>query len=417
MSVSFRDQQLDAIAQMKNGSILAGAVGTGKSRTAIGYFFLKVCGARVPINGVGEYQDPKEKRDLYIITTAKKRDSKEWETELVYFRLSKKERERLGIKLVVDSWNNIKKYKNIYGAFFIFDEQRLTGSGPWVSSFYAIAKKNQWILLSATPGDRWTDYIPVFVANGFYKSKTDFMRQHCVFNRFTKYPKVDKYIYEGVLLKHQRDILVKMAVEKNTQQHHINIMCSYDKELYKRVWRDRWDPYDNEPIKETGKLFYLLRKVVNLDDSRKEALLRLATSHKRLIIFYNFKSEAAVIRDLLSTYNPPFNIGEWNGEIHSEIPSTDPWAYLVQFGAGAEGWNCTKTDTVVFWSQNYSFRTVVQASGRIDRMNTEYKDLYYYHFKSPAPIDIAIERALKQKRDFNLKSFERYISKRSNKEQ
>ena len=42
-----------------------------------------------------------------------------------------------------------------------------------------------------------------------------------------------------------------------------------------------------------------------------------------------------------------------------------------------------------------------QASGRIDRLNTPFRDLYYYHLKSKAPIDIAISRALKEKKNFN----------------
>ena len=393
MGISLYDHQLDAIEKMKNGCVLVGDVGTGKSRTALAYYYLKVCGGKLRINGEGKRVERKEPRPLYIITTAKKRDSLEWEMELTSF----------GVGATIDSWNNIKKYSGVTGAMFIFDEQRLVGYGAWVKAFLKIAKRNQWILLSATPGDSWVDYIPVFVANGFYRNKSEFTRKHCVYSRFAKYPKIESYTGQGELIKHQRDILVRMTFKKPTVPHHIMIPCEYDKELYKSVWRDRWDPYEGKPIEETGKLFYLLRKVVNSDASRAQNLQRLAEDHRRLIVFYNFTYERDDIRRALLPLQ--FTIGEWNGQIHSDVPTVDPWAYLVQYTAGSEGWNCTDTDTIVFWSQNYSYRATIQAAGRIDRMNTPFKDLYYYHFKSAAPIDIAIARALRDKKNFNERSF------------
>ena len=72
-------------------------------------------------------------KDLYIITTAKKRDTLEWEGELSPFLLSTNPDVNLyQNKVVIDSWNNISKYKDITDAFFIFDEQRVVGSGTWV---------------------------------------------------------------------------------------------------------------------------------------------------------------------------------------------------------------------------------------------------------------------------------------------
>ena len=399
MGICLYDHQVKAIDEMKNGCVLVGDVGTGKSRTALAYYYLKVCGGSLRINGKGKKGPMTRPRDLYVITTAKKRDSREWEQEMAPFCMEG----------IVDSWNNIKKYANVSGAMFIFDEQRLVGYGAWVKAFLKIAKKNQWILLSATPGDTWIDYVPVFVANGFYRNKSDFTRRHCVFNRFAKFPKIESYVGQGELTRHQRDILVRMSFDKPTVPHHVYIPCEYDKALYTRVWRDRWDPYDNEPIAETGKLFYLLRKVVNSDASRTQNIQRLAEDHRKLIVFYNFTYERDDIRRALLPMQ--FNIGEWNGQVHSAIPDLEPWAYLVQYTAGSEGWNCTDTDTIVFWSQNYSYRLTIQASGRIDRMNTKYKDLYFYHFKSAAPIDLAIARALRNKKNFNERSFQKRNAK------
>lgn len=382
---------------MKTGSILCGGVGSGKSRTAIAYFYEKECGGRFPINGVGEWKPVQNKKMLYIITTAKKRDTHEWNEECAYFGLFNEK------DFIVDSWNNIKKYRKVFGAFFIFDEQRVIGSGAWVKAFYDIARKNNWVLLSATPGDTWSDYIPVFVANGFYKNKTDFERNHAIFNPFTKYRKIDRYVGINKLARLRNEILVQMPYYKDTKRHEIMVPVVYDRASYLLVSKKRWNIYDNEPIKETGKLCYLMRRVVNSDDSRRTAIREIFAEHSRLIIFYNYTYELDILREIFTDMGVP--IGEWNGEIHTEVPETEQWVYLVQYTAGSEGWNCITTDTIVFYSQSYSYRTTEQAMGRIDRINTPYKNLYYYKLRSNAPIDIAIAQALKMKKNFNEKAF------------
>lgn len=404
MGIILDGQQETAIDKLKNGSILHADVGTGKSRTAIAYYYLKVCGGCIKINGSGSYHKMKDPRDLYIITTAKKRDNDDWDKELSDFLLLRGENKSFGVNVYIDSWNNIAKYKKVHCAFFIFDEQRLTGSGPWVKSFYDIARKNKWILLSATPGDKWTDYIPVFVANGFYKNKTDFNRQHVIFARFSKYPKIEGYMNEGILMRHKKDITVTMEPTKIAERHYLTVTCDYNKALYRTVWRDRWDPYDNEPIDETGKLFYLMRKVVNNDDSRLDAVYRIFKEHPRVIVFYNYTYELDRLRWLFKE-QCHIDIGEWNGQVHSRIPETRSWAYLVQYTAGCEGWNCVQTDTIIFYSLSYSYRQTFQAEGRIDRRNTPFLDLYYYKLRSMAPIDRAIEQALSKKKDFNKRTF------------
>lgn len=404
--VTLNSYQLDAVEKMKNGCILVGDTGSGKSRTALAYYFMKVCKAGLKINGVGKRTAMKEPRNLYIITTAKKRDSGEWLDELLPFCILPSG----PVTIIIDSWNNIKKYKNVYGAFFIFDEQRLVGSGEWVKAFYDIARKNKWVLLSATPGDTWTDYIPVFVANGFYKDKTQFKKEHCLYSPFiTKYPKLEGYQKEGILLKHKMDISIPLPVDRHTSPHHRRFMLPYDKEMYRKVWRDRWDPWEDEPIQETGKLMYLLRKVTNDDERRLDKVSEILKSHQRAIIFYNFSYELHKLRELC--IREGYDIGEWNGEVHSSVPDTERWVYLVQYTAGCEGWNCITCNCMIFYSQSYSYRMTKQAEGRIDRMNTPFTDLYYYHLKSSAPVDLAISRALSQKKDFNERSF---LKKESN---
>ena len=389
------DYQMDAVNRMKNGCILNGGVGSGKSRTGLYYYFKEQGGSINP-----DYVPMKNPRDLYIITTAMKRDSLEWEGELAYFLLSKDpELNYYTNKVVIDSWNNIQKYKNVNCAFFIFDEDRVTGKGKWVKAFLNIARKNKWIILSATPGDTWEQYIPVFVANGFYKNKTEFSREHIIYSRFTKYPKIDRYIGTGKLIRLRNQILIDMDFSRKTIAHHEDIYVKYDVMKYKDAMRTRWDPFKNEPIQQASGLCYVLRRIVNEDESRQVALLEIFEKHPKIIIFYNFDYELNILKGLY--YGNDCEIAEWNGHEHQLIPQSKKWVYLVQYAAGCEGWNCIKTDTIVFYSQNYSYKVLAQASGRIDRLNTPFRDLYYYHLKTRSGIDLAISKALSEKKQFN----------------
>lgn len=398
-----RDYQFEAVKRMRDGCILNGGVGSGKSRTGLYYYFKEHGGGFDP-----EYVPMKNPRDLYIITTARKRDTLEWEGELALYLLSTKPELNIhpGQKIVVDSWNNIKKYKDVFGAFFIFDEQRVVGSGAWVKAFLNITRKNRWILLSATPGDTWSDYIPVFVANGFYKNKTEFAREHIIYSRFTKYPKIDRYIDTGRLIRLRNQILIDMDFSRQTVAHHEDVYVGYDISKYKEVTKTRWNPYKNEPIVNAAELCYIWRKIVNTDEARQVALLQLFEEHPKMIVFYNFDYELDILRDIFKSIG--VEVAEWNGHKHQPVPDGNSWVYLVQYTAGAEGWNCIKTDTIVFYSQNYSYKVMQQSAGRIDRLNTPFIDLYYYHLKSRSGIDLAISRALSEKRSFNEN---KYVSK------
>ena len=402
--MELRDYQLEAIGKMKNGCILNGGVGSGKSLTSLSYYYLQNGGSLEFLSGKDYIPMPNPPKDLYIITTARKRDTFEWEGELSHFLLSTHEElNKYDNKVIVDSWNNIQKYKDVEDAFFIFDEQRVVGSGAWVKAFLKIAKKNQWILLSATPGDTWSDYIPVFIANGFYKNKTEFMREHAVFSRFSKYPKIEKYIGTGRLIRQRREILVDMKFERETVQHHYDIYVTYDNKLYKDVMKRRWDIWNDEPIINASGLCYALRKIVNSHESRSTKLLELFETHQKMIVFYNFDYELEILKSLY--FGEGVIVAEWNGHKHEPTPTGNQWVYLVQYTAGAEGWNCITTDTIVFYSLNYSYKIMHQSAGRIDRLNTPYKDLHYYYLKSRSSIDLAIERALNDKRKFNESSF------------
>lgn len=400
--LNLRNYQLDAIENLKNGKILCGGVGSGKSRTSIGYYY-KEQGGDLYSEEYVPMGDPPQ--DLYIITTARKRDTKEWEGELTPFLLSTNPETNLyENKVVVDSWNNIAKYREVKNAFFIFDEQRVVGSGAWVKAFLKIAKSNNWILLSATPGDTWMDYVPVFIANGFFKNKTDFTSNHVIYSRVvTNFPKIDGYYNTGRLIRLRNKILVDMDFKRKTVAKHEDVFVNYDILAYKAAGRDRWDPYKNEPILNAGGLCYVWRKIVNSDISRQIALMELFEKHPKMIIFYNFDYELDILKNLFE--ETPVNVAEWNGHKHQEIPDSDSWVYLVQYNAGAEGWNCIKTDTIVFFSENYSYKVMQQAAGRIDRLNTPFTDLYYYHLKSKSGIDLAIARALREKKKFNETKF------------
>lgn len=411
MNIELAQHQSEALRLMHNGCVLRGDVGSGKSRTALAYYYIGVCGGGLKINGEGSLREMKTPRDLFIITTAKKRDDLSWYEELSHFSItSDTEFNPSKVNVTIDSWNNIKKYTKVYGGFFIFDEQRLVGRGTWVKSFYKIAQKNKWILLSATPGDTWSDYVPLFIANGFYRNRTEFNNRHAIFNRYIN-GKIDGYVHTGILVKYRNQILVNMKDKREAVEHHISIICEYDKEIYRTVKKDRWNPYDNEPIAETGKLCYLERRVCNGDESRKFEVMELLTSNPKAIIFYNFDYELEILRNICDSMCIRYH--EWNGHKHEPVPEeiaehdgqSNRWVYLVQYAAGCEAWNCITTNVIIFYSQNYSYKVMTQSAGRINRMNTPFKDLYYYHLRCQAPIDLAIKRALEMKRNFNEKTY------------
>ena len=412
MSIKLYDHQKDAISKMFTGCILNGGVGSGKSRTALAYYFTQEGGELDPYLSM---RIPP--RDLYIITTARKRDTCDWEKELAPFLLSThpEKNQYYGNKVVVDSWNNIKKYTEVTDAFFIFDEDRVTGSGAWVKAFLKISKNNEWIILSATPGDKYEDYIPVFIANGFYKNKTEFVREHIIYSRFTKYPKIDRYINTRKLDRLRDQLLIDMDFKRKTIAHHEDVFVNYDTKKYKEAIRTRWDPYKDEPIQQASGLCYVLSRIVNEDESRVVALMEILEKTPRAIIFYNFDYERELLLHLFSCDDGvdknefvDYEVAEWSGHAHQPIPDSKRWIYLVQYTAGCEGFNCIKTNTIIFYSQNYSYKVMAQASGRIDRLNTPFKDLYYYHLKSRSGIDMAISRALKEKKKFNERKFTRW---------
>jgi len=384
--IDLMEHQLDAVTNLGNGKVLWGVTGSGKSAVVLEY-----------------YMRNEASRPLYVITTAKKRDSLDWYGEAAKFGISiVPEYSRAG-PIVVDSWNNIKNYRGIEGAFFVFDEQRVVGRGSWVKSFLKIAKKNKWVLLSATPGDTWLDYAPVFIANGFYRNISDFKLQHVVYEPFTTFPKVKMYLDEGRLEKLRNDVLVEMPYQGYTKRVKNYMDVSYNKDLFDRVWKDRWNVYEDRPLKDAAERWRVGRRVVNSDQSRVEFIWDLIAKgvHDKVIVFYNFDYELEILRGLADL----FVVAEWNGHRKNLVPDEGPWIYLVQYNSGAEGWNCTTANAMVFYSMTYSYRTFIQAQGRIDRLDTPFKTLYYYILMADCITDKAVKEALDQKKNFNEKRF------------
>lgn len=392
MILELKPHQKRALEQLDNGKILWGGVGSGKSRVAVEYYLKK--------------EQPK---DIYVITTAKKRDALDWDAEFIKFGIGTRPGGTVAGVLTVDSWNNISKYTKVKNAFFIFDEQRLVGSGTWVRSFLKIVKNNNWILLSATPGDTWLDYIPVFVANGFYKNRTQFKREHVIYSSYAKFPKVERYVGEAKLLKLRDRILVYMPYPKQTIRHTKTIYVDHNEELLKHVIKNRWHIYKDRPIRDIAELFIVMRRVVNGDPSRVKAIRELLSEHRKLVVFYNFDYELEALRSL----GELVEVSEWNGHKHEEIPKGDRWVYLVQYVAGSEGWNCIETNTVIFYSLTYSYKLWEQAHGRIDRLNTPFTDLYYYTLRSKSVVDWSIWRSLRAKKNFNVAKFDPELLRRS----
>lgn len=397
---SLFDYQKKAVSELRSGSILWGSVGSGKSLTALAYFYIVECGGAME----PEFKQMKSPKDLYIITTPRKRDELDWDSEAANFGISK-ESSIQNIRFTVDSWNNIAKYKEIKDAFFIFDEQKVVGYGAWVKAFLKIAKSNHWILLSATPGDTWMDYLPVFIANGFYKNKAEFTSNHVVYNTYTSYPKIDRYVNEGKLQRFKKQILVKLDYKKKTIDNIVTIIVPFNEKKFNLVYEDRWNPYKNKPIENGSEYYYSMRKVVNSDPSRLEAIIQLQKKHKKLIVFYNFDYELDILRHLGDVLECP--VAEYNGHIHEQIPQGEEWIYIAQYISAGEAWNCIETNAIVLYSRNYSYKQTTQAMGRIDRQNTPFLNLYYYFLSSDSWIDKAVSKSYKLKKNFNEPKFEK----------
>lgn len=458
MKVELHPHQQEALEKMHNGCVLWGGVGVGKTITALAYAKLMEPGKKIK-----------------IVTTAKVRDSFSWEREAAKLAIHPDDFE-------VTSWNKINDLVELEDHFIIFDEQRLVGTGAWVKAFYKIAKKNHWILLSATPGDTWSDYAPMFIANGWYKNITQFRQEHAVYSTFTKYPKIVRWLNEGKLQKYRRQLLVKMPMARHTTRHVHHIECDYDKEKLDFVRKKRWNIYKDQPIKNAAELYGVMRKVVSTDPSRVLELKKLIAKHPKMIIFYNYNYELDILREVCSELeeltnkngdlswvlkdpsnsststetisrptsladsavvhgklattkraseqqlekiltssgssitskpkkqeplqetlaNPAkkFDWAEWNGHKHQPLPQSDSWVYLVQYTSGSEGWNCTETDSMAFWSLTYSWKQWNQAMGRIDRLNTPFVDLNYYVFMTNSPAEMPVMTALDEKHDF-----------------
>nr|DAQ91685.1 MAG TPA: Chromatin remodeling complex ATPase [Caudoviricetes sp.] len=384
--ISLKPEQYEACGKLKSGSILMGGVGSGKTYTSIFWAASQY--------GVDFFT---EDRPLIVITTAMKRDliergadKPDWQQSL----------ENCGItNYIVDSWQNITKYEHIKNSVFIFDEQRVVGYGKWGKSFIRTCwKDNKWILLSATPGDVWMDYMTVFIANRFYRNKTDFTSRHVVWDPYVKFPKVKKYIGTAVLEKYRNQIVVPMKDNRKTIRHRDYIYTEYDSFALDTLAKTRWNPYTDEPILNVAEYTQLVRRIVNTDPSRVRKAENYILRHNKTIVFYNFNYELDILKGICEKHNLLYK--EWNGKKHEHIPNEDKWVYLVQYTAGAEGWNCITANSILFYSVNYSYRKMEQAEGRIDRSNTKFTDLYYTYLTSLSKVDKDILKAVKDKKRF-----------------
>jgi hypothetical protein len=382
MSIELMPHQKQALEFLSNGKVLFGGVGTGKSLVAAAY-----------------YMKEEAPKDIYVITTAKKRDTLDWEETFAHFGVGTEVNGSVAGVLHVDSFNNIDRYINIEDAWFVFDEQRLVGHGVWVKSFLKIVKNNNWIMLTATPGDTWVDFIPLFIANNLYKNATQFTREHIMYAPFSKFPKIVRYNDVYTLQKYKNMLLVEMPYLIEAERFIEDVVVEYDEVIFQKAVKDRWNPYTNKPIKDVAELFRVMRKIVNSDASRLRAVKTLLEEHNRLIVFYNFDYEL----DLLRTLNQETNvtIAELNGHKHQPIPDTEKWCYLVQYVAGAEAWECIETNAMCFYSLTYSYKNFIQAMGRIDRLNSLWKDRRYYVLVSKSIIDKAVRKSLGEKKMFN----------------
>lgn len=351
------------------------------------------------------------KKKWLFITTASKRDSKDVENEMVMWfgkeSLSSYSLEVISwaalAKWTITNWNSLEDYA------FVFDEVACAKAG--VSSnrgraFIQIAKQTDcWTGYTATPGDRWEDFQAYFVAAGYVKNKTAFMREFCQVQTFKGYPEIVGYYDEHILKAYWKRLTVcpdtqAMLDELPAEQH--KTYHFKPSPTYKRFLKERLDEDGNFIDTVMGYCHYCRRLCLTAEKLQwvSDYLSGLGTN---AVFFYNYIAEGEELEKVAKKALPKgAKVWRIDGK-HHDIPTADTIGkydiVLAQYASGSESLNLQFMNHMVFVSPNYSYTTSIQARGRIKRIGQK-QNMFFWYLVCDGTIETDVYACLRGKSDF-----------------
>ncbi len=181
---------------------------------------------------------------------------------------------------------------------------------------------------------------------------------------------------------------------------------------YKKFKKDRVIIIDGETLAgDTAltKLLYL-RQLTSIYNSNKHQVLKdiFESSNDRFVIFYNFKREFEIIKNICFKIDRPISYINGDGTNLENYENKSNSIILVQYQAGASGVNLQKANRIIYFSLPLSSEFWMQSKKRIHRIGQN-RTCFYYYLITENSIEEKILEVLKQRRDFTVELFEKEI--------
>ncbi|MBL0992197.1 MAG: DEAD/DEAH box helicase [Escherichia coli] len=421
------DYQKEAIENFESKPLNLSDVGTGKSYMSIGSYVKSECSKLLIICLAPKVNDFVEDSEIFNLNVT------------ALNKGTKKNKELLSESNLVaisfeSSWRLTELNKWVdKDTFIIIDEShKVSVSKSKVTKFVmGLSKRAKYnYLCTATPvsnGKLENWYPQLFISNVFRKPKKEFeqlfvikqMRQmgSMRFMQITGYR--NEHLLEQMIdeasVKYKRDkgYLPEDYVYKTKKP------AMYNKLKKSRLYKD-----DNDlrvELDNSSKLFNSLRQVSHgflngiSKQVSKEPFERLDAilethNNERVVIFYNYKWEAEMLKQLLDKLKRPY--GEYNGSVKDLKPfkNNDNGVVLAQYKSASTGINdFVISNVMVFNSMPLSSTEYLQAKGRTDRHGQD-KTPLYYHIVPDTPIEKKIFSVVTNGKDFTNEMIEESVN-------
>lgn len=397
MLYNFQRQLLNSIEE---NYIIAADTGTGKTMMAI-HHYLK--------HNTGE--------PLLILAPPQKIKEGGWQRELDFVA----SHYNIEIPYDIISYGVLsKRWKEYKDWFLVMDECHYVKNPTSQRGKAAINLTKQstnFLLLSATPSSNgWGDTIAYMIMFGYYKNKTQFLKEHAVYNRIDygngPVNVVSDYRDQEKLQKLYQSFSIKLAKEDCLDLPPLvfeKVHFKPSKE-YNIIKKDR--VLGEELFDNISKLQHGLRFYANQADKLKYTEMLLEGTEENVIIFYNYKQENEELKKIAKKLKK--KVFEVSGS-KTNLPDKEKWTSLknsvtiVQYQAGAAGIELQYANIVIFHTPTYSYQDYEQALGRAYR-NGQTKKVTVYQYITKNTIETSIYQALAAKKDFTEELFRKEIA-------